>query len=568
MRITGTDDAGRTRGPVTLSLSARETRHFNSEDLETGNASKGLSRGLGDGQGNWRLRLVPDLDLDLEVGAYIRTADGFLSSVHDVVRGAEVGGETVYHVPIFNPASNRNQVSSLRLVNLTRGGVVVTIRGRDDAGRDAPGGEVELTLPAGRAQQVSAQALEAGGTSFSGRLGDGKGKWQLFLSADGEIEVVSLMSTPTGHLTNLSVSGLGEQVDLELESPHRVGSTLRDCTQCPEMVVVPAGAYRMGSPADETDRDIDEGPVHRVTIGEPFAAGRFEVTFAQWDACHAAGGCAHRPDDQGWGRGNRPVVDVSWHDAQEYVRWLSDETGQSYRLLSESEWEYIARAGTSTRYWWGDAIGHNRANCGGCGSPWDARQTAPVGSFSPNAFGLHDVHGNVWEWVQDCAFHFYYGAPNDGSAWESQTCESRRIRGGSWNTLPRYLRTANRGSLTPQHRVFVRTSVEEPVVGIRVARSLSKRTNHTLPLFRPAGSIQQGFARIINRSDQPGTVRISGTDDAGQWRGPITLSLDARATRHFNSDDLEEGNITLTLPIHALGSCWCGTGGVIKQMMG
>ena len=351
VRITGTDDAGRSRGPVTLFLDARETRHFNSEDLEEGNASKGLSGGLGDGVGNWRLRM--ESDLDLEVGAYIRTADGFLSSVHDVVRRAEIGGETVHHVPIFNPASNRNQVSKLRLVNLTRGRVNVRIRGRDDADRPAPGGEVELTLPAGGARQVSTQELEAGGAGFSGRLGDGEGKWQLFVSADGDIEVVSLMSTPTGHLTNLSVSGLGGGGTPEAVSPPAVGSVFRDCAGCPEMVGVPSGSYRMGSPADEVDRDADEGPVHRVTIGEPFAVGRYEVTFAQWDACHRAGGCSHRADDQGWGRGTRPVVDVSWHDAQEYVRWLSGETGRSYRLPSEAEWEYVARAGTTTRYWWG-----------------------------------------------------------------------------------------------------------------------------------------------------------------------------------------------------------------------
>ena len=237
VRITGTDDAGRPRGPVTLSLNARQTRHFNSDDLESGNASKGLSGGLGDGQGNWRLRL--ESDLDLEVGAYIRTADGFLSSVHDVVRSAEVGGETVYHVPTFNPGRNRNQVSRLRLVNLTRGRVSVRIQGRDDAGRLAP--EVELTLPAGGARQVSAQELEAGGAGLGGRLGVGEGKWQLFVSADGDIEVLSLMSTPTGHLTNLSVSGLRDTGASAPESAPAVGSTFRDCAECPEMVVVPAG---------------------------------------------------------------------------------------------------------------------------------------------------------------------------------------------------------------------------------------------------------------------------------------------------------------------------------------
>ena len=189
VRITGTDDEGASRGPVTLSLNARQTRHFNSDDLERGNPSKGLSGGLGDGQGYWRLRL--ESDLALEVGAYIRTADGFLSSVHDVVPTVEVAGETVHRVSIFNPGSNRNQVSWLRLANLTRNRVNVRIRGRDDAGRAAPGGEVALTLPPGGARQVSAQALEAGGAGLSGRLGDGQGKWQLFVRADGAIEVGS-----------------------------------------------------------------------------------------------------------------------------------------------------------------------------------------------------------------------------------------------------------------------------------------------------------------------------------------------------------------------------------------
>ena len=540
VRIHGTDDSGRSFGPVTLSVGARATRHFNSLDLESGNVAKGLSGGLGNGEGNWRLRL--ESDLDIESGAYIRTPDGFLASVHDVVRSDEVGGETVYHVPIFNPGSNRNQVSWLRLVNLSNDTVDVTIEGRDDAGWPAPEGEVRLSLPAYRALRLSAQQLESGGTGFSGRLGDGTGKWQLFVTADGEIEIAGLLQTPTGHLTNLSVSGLGQVQLVEPESANPGGSNFRDCAQCPEMVVVPAGAYRMGSPVDEGERDADEGPVHHVTIGESFAVGRHEVTFEQWDACRVDGGCSHRPDDQGWGRGSRPVVDVNWHDAQEYVRWLADKTGWSYRLLSESEWEYVARAGTTTRYWWGDEIGHNRANCDGCGSPWAARQTAPVGSFSANAFGLHDVHGNAWEWIEDCSSTSYLGAPSDGSAWEAQTCKTRQIRGGSWQTLPKYLRSANRESLVPKLRLFPLQSADEPVIGFRVARAVGALGRYTLPLFPPAGSLQQGFARVINRSSQPGIVRIFGTDDAGHRRGPITLSLDARATRHFNSGDLEEGN--------------------------
>ena len=535
VRIMGTDDEGRGFGPVTLSLSAREAAHFNSDDLEEGN-SKGLSGGLGDGTGNWRLSLQSDLDL--EVGAYIRSAGGFLSSVHDVAGQARVEGEMAHHVPIFNPGSNLKQVSRLRLVNLTERNADVRIRGRDDSGRWAPGGEVELTLPAGGARQVSAQELEAGGADLTGRLGDGEGKWQLFVSADADIEVLSLMSTPTGHLTNLSMSGLRDTDESDKTSPPAEGSTFRDCAGCPEMVVVPAGSYPMGSPADEAERDADEGPVHQVTIGEPFAVGRYEVTFAEWDACRADGGCSHRPDDQGWGRGKRPVVDVSWNDAQEYMRWLSGETGRSYRLPSEAEWEYVARAGTTTRYWWGDAIGRNRANCDGCGSRWDARQTAPVGSFSSNAFGLYDVHGNVWERVQDCWNDSYAGAPDDGNAWEAGECGGRVFRGGGWQSLSRYSRAANRGQTAASSRDFSGTETG----GFRVVRSLSAPMRHALALFRPAGHAQQGFARIINRSHRAGTVRIWGTDDAGDRRGPISLWLEAGVTRHFNSDDLEAGN--------------------------
>ena len=535
VRITGTDDEGTSHGPVTLSLNARQTRHFNSDDLERGNTSKGLSGGLDGGQGYWRLRF--ESDLELEVGAYIRTPDGFLSSVHDVVPTVEVAGETVHRVSIFNPGSNRNQVSWLRLANLTRDRVNVTIQGRDDAGRAAPGGEVVLTLPARGARQVSAQVLEAGGADFSGRLGDGQGKWQLFVRADGDIEVGSGMHTPSGHLTNLSVSGLRDTGVSESESPRAVGSTFRDCAGCPEMVVVPSGSYLMGSLENDPFAGSDESPAHLVTIGAPFAVGVHEVTFAQWDACYRAGGCSHRADDQGWGRGTRPVVDVSWDDAQEYVRWLSGETGRSYRLPSEAEWEYVAHAGTGTRYWWGNAFGDNRANCDRCGSPWDDRQTAPVGSFSPNAFGLHDVHGNVWERVQDCRNDSYVGAPSDGSAWEAGNCNARGVRGAGWKSIPLVMRAANRAWVWPSSsRVF------DAETGFRVARSLAAPTRHALAVFRPAGQTQQGFARIINRSNRSGTVRIWGTDDAGNRRGPVSLRLDAEATRHFNSEDLEAGN--------------------------
>ena len=245
----------------------------------------------------------------------------------------------------------------------------------------------------------------------------------------------------------------------------RVGETFRDCPRCPKMVVVPAGSFMMGSPPSEEGRRDSEGPVHRVAFVVPFAVGVFEVTFAEWDACVSAGGCrGYRPDDEGWGRGSRPVVNVSWHDAQSYVEWLSRSTGEDYRLLSESEWEYVARAGTSTRYWWGNDIGRGRATCIGCGDQW--QYTSPVGSFSANAFGLHDVHGNVNEWTQDCWNWGYDGAPGDGSAWEEGSdCSHRVLRGGSWGGDPRTLRSAIRGTVDSEN--------SNNVNGFRVARTLA-----------------------------------------------------------------------------------------------
>jgi formylglycine-generating enzyme required for sulfatase activity len=160
-------------------------------------------------------------------------------------------------------------------------------------------------------------------------------------------------------------------------------SPTKECTDCPEMIVVPAGDFVMGSPETEKDRSHDESPQHMVTIGKPFAAARFELTFDEWDACAVHGDCDPRLSASGWGRGRQPVINVSWDDAQQHVAWLSRMTGQPYRLLTEAEWEYAARAGFPTAYYWGDEIGKGNANCSGCGSQWDQQQTAPVGSFAP-----------------------------------------------------------------------------------------------------------------------------------------------------------------------------------------
>ena len=211
------------------------------------------------------------------------------------------------------------------------------------------------------------------------------------------------------------------------------------CPYCPEMVVVPAGSFQMGS----NKGDEDEKPVHTVKIGRPFAVGKFEVTFAEWDACVVAGGCAHKPDDQGWGRGRRPVISVSWDDVQHYVAWLSKKTGKAYRLLSEAEWEYAARARTTTRYAFGDRISKRQAQFSER-QILSAGNTLKVGSFQPNAFGLYDMHGNAWEWVTDCWNKSYSGAPTDGAAWTKGNCSLRVLRGGAWSIDARSLRSADR----------------------------------------------------------------------------------------------------------------------------
>jgi formylglycine-generating enzyme required for sulfatase activity len=225
----------------------------------------------------------------------------------------------------------------------------------------------------------------------------------------------------------------------------------KECDKCPEMVVLPAGSFTMGSPASEAERSSNEGPQHSVTISKPFAVGRFAVTFEEWEACVADGGCnGYKPADQGWGRGRRPVTSVTWDDAKTYVAWLSRKTGKTYRLLSEAEREYGTRAGATTPFWWGASISTSQANYDGNytyggGSKGEYRQkTLPVDSLQPNSWGLYQVHGNVYEWVEDCYHDSHAEAPTDGAAWISGECSRRVLRGGSWVSNPKYLRSAFR----------------------------------------------------------------------------------------------------------------------------
>jgi formylglycine-generating enzyme required for sulfatase activity len=247
--------------------------------------------------------------------------------------------------------------------------------------------------------------------------------------------------------------------------------TFRDCPDCPEMAVVPAGTFTMGSPANEAERREDETQV-RVTIGAPFAVGRFAVTFDEWDACVEDGGCnGYKPSDQGWGRGKRPVINVNWDEAKAYAAWLSRKTGKTYRLPSEAEREYVTRAGTTTPFWWGSSITPNQANYDGRAGypirpvvPVDRKRTLPIDSFEPNPWGLYNVHGNVWEWTEDCWNWSNAGNPGDGRPRIRGDCAKRVVRGGSWSYPPQSLRSAIRGWYTSVGR--------DAGQGFRLARML------------------------------------------------------------------------------------------------
>ena len=387
---------------------------------------------------------------------------------------------------------------------------------------DLPAGQVELTLGAEehRSVQVEVDVPKEGVETLEHRLqpvlygtltldlappdarvevaGVGGGYRAGMRLREGSYEVTVRRPGYRETTRTVEVSGpTVERVVLE-RSALVAGETFRDALRSggsgPEMVVVQAGSFRMGcvSPASSeverprtllptwlrrraappplrppptsVDCEDDEKPAHEVTIPRALAVGTYEVTFDEWDTCVSAGGCDHRPDDEGWGRGRQPVMDVSWEDAREYVAWLSSETGTPYRLLSESEWEYAARAGVSAAYNWGNQVGSGRANCDGCGSQWDSKTTAPVGSFAANAWGLHDMHGNVEEWVEDCWNLDYSDAPSSGGAWLSGYCPRRVLRGGSWNSYPSEIRSARRFSMPTDSRRNTR--------GFRVARTI------------------------------------------------------------------------------------------------
>ncbi len=253
----------------------------------------------------------------------------------------------------------------------------------------------------------------------------------------------------------------------------RSGQTFQDCAACPQMMPIAPGRFRMGDLDDHGKPG--ERPVRHVSIGYPFAVGIYEVTQSQWDACVDDSACQPLPEDHDWKvqhafdaptgdgwRQWRPVSNASWHDAQAYVRWLSRKTGQPYRLLSESEWEYVARAGTQTRYPWGDYLPDPAQAHYGVGYAHGAasaaqrwQSAAPVGMFPPNGFGVHDLHGNLWEWVQDCGERGTAPTPLAGQAWtRPKPCATHVLRGGAWNSTADEIRSASRMEFMPDFQMY------------------------------------------------------------------------------------------------------------------
>ena len=283
---------------------------------------------------------------------------------------------------------------------------------------------------------------------------------------------VILLLTLTAAIGACSTAGRSGVPPEQTAGQRQAGDVFRDCPTCPLLVVVPAGAFDMGTPDTEPGRLGHEGPVHRVVIADAFALGKLEVTFAEWDACVDDGGCNIFPSDEGWGRGNRPLMNINLDEMHAYLHWLTVSTGYVYRLPTEAEWEYAARAGSHTVYPWGTRADHDYANYGAdncCAGATDGRdtwadRTAPVGSFPANGFGLHDMHGNVYERVRDCWTPDYIAAPPDGSAWLTGDCRALGLRGGAWISSPELIRSGERDAYNGYYR--------STVMGFRVVREL------------------------------------------------------------------------------------------------
>ncbi|MDR5857461.1 SUMF1/EgtB/PvdO family nonheme iron enzyme [Caballeronia sp. LZ062] len=271
----------------------------------------------------------------------------------------------------------------------------------------------------------------------------------------------SVAASPAAAAMPASAVTSTPQITAASVTPKPTGNEIKDCPQCPLLIPVVPGTFTMGSNND----DPGEKPSHRVTLGRPFAIGKYEVTVEQWNACADAGACTRIAPDSNASApppANSPMRNVSWDDAQVYVKWLSKVGGKPYRLPSEAEWEFAARGGTQSTFWWGDQMSKGTADCKDCGEPYHPDAPVPVGSFKPNGYGLYDMNGSVWEWVADCWHSSYKGAPADGRAWDEPSCSVRVIRGGSWREGADYMQSATRFKYS--------ASVRQSQNGLRVAR--------------------------------------------------------------------------------------------------
>jgi formylglycine-generating enzyme required for sulfatase activity len=324
---------------------------------------------------------------------------------------------------------------------------------------------------------VERLAADAGREQVPAIFNESRGNFYFFVGDGGRINVT--LPNPPSAPAPAPATARPPTPDSTPNAP--AAQSFKDCSDCPEMVMLPAGNFMMGYAESDRELFVADGgtnasfdramPRHRVAIAYSFAVGKFEVTFAEWDACVSAGGCKHTPDDKGWGRGNMPVMNVSWHHInQQYLPWLSAKAGKKYRLLTEAEWEYAARAGTTTVFATGDKITLKQAMFNGRNTHGEVSKAArvgqaiPVGSLNvPNNFGLHDMHGNVWEWVQDCESDNYQGVPANGAAYVGNDCVKRGQRGGSMVNDALSLRSSARMS-NMSHSA-------NPTLGFRVARA-------------------------------------------------------------------------------------------------
>jgi formylglycine-generating enzyme required for sulfatase activity len=447
------------------------------------------SRGTNAGSGFRGLSLVGEADRTLLI------ANATLSG--NLAADGDPGAHSPFASALINNFNAHPRVYFGDLLNMTAADVRVASRGSQIPEITARGGSPKVCLdaagcgeggglasPEGILSDPAALAETRSVLKQLGYLGDasrGQGEDLLAdaikrfqakagMTADGKITPTLLAVLRATKVAGLPIPGKPGIAPIAPGSTeHEAGSAFKDCENCPDMVSVPAGRFVMGAAKSEKGRQKSEDPPHEVGVPAPFAVSKYEVTFDEWEACALDGGCAnYRPQDGGWGRGRRPVIYVSYEDAKAYVEWLRQKTGKPYRLLSEAEWEFAARAGTSTPYAAGVTLAPTQANfdassAAGRGETAYKGTTVEAGTFPPNPYGLYDMEGNVFEWVEDCWNPTHAGAPADASP-RGGDCQRRVVKGGAWYYEADFARPAARLSFPKGSRLNV--------IGFRVARPL------------------------------------------------------------------------------------------------